>query len=239
MAKQLRELLGNANPIFGFSWWEPDVAIAVSKAGGTVVNYSPLYSESELLFQVENSETDIMVTLDLDALYSRIRSVSEKSRIKKLIVSSFSTILPFPKNILFKLFKSSAIAKVVKDDLHVDFEELCDNDGDFKPVDINPEEDIAVLQYTGGTTGVPKGAMLSHSNLYINMLQTKIWSSDLEFGKEDTVAFLPFFHMLVLLVLASCIPLSHPIYRSGWTKMCSYFEANFDRGLTEISIILI
>jgi len=174
---------------------------AVSKAGGTVVNYSPLYSESELLFQVENSETDIMVTLDLDALYSRIRSVSEKSRIKKLIVSSFSTILPFPKNILFKLFKSSAIAKVVKDDLHVDFEELCDNDGDFKPVDINPEEDIAVLQYTGGTTGVPKGAMLSHSNLYINMLQTKIWSSDLEFGKENTVAFLPFFHIFALTVV--------------------------------------
>lgn len=174
---------------------------AVSKAGGTVVNYSPLYSESELLYQVEDSETDIMITLNLQSLYSIIRKVSDESRIKKLIVSDFSSILPFPKNILFKLFKRSAIADVIKDKMHVDFEDFCQNDGAFAPQQINPDEDIAVLQYTGGTTGVPKGAMLSHSNLYINMLQTEAWSPSHEFGEENVVAFLPFFHIFALTVV--------------------------------------
>ena len=174
---------------------------AISKAGGTVVNYSPLYSEPELLHQVEDSQTDIMVTLDLNALYGKMRRVVEQSRIKKLIVSNFSEILPFPKNILFNIFKRSAIASVIKDDVHVDYNSLFENDGNYQSVDINPDEDIAVLQYTGGTTGIPKGAMLSHSNLYINMMQLESWPPFLKFGEETVVAFLPFFHIFALTVV--------------------------------------
>ncbi|HPF47376.1 MAG: long-chain fatty acid--CoA ligase [Alphaproteobacteria bacterium] len=174
---------------------------AISKAGGTVVNFSPLYSENELLHQVEDSETDIMVTLNLDALYSKMRRVVEKSRLKKLVVAKFSDVLPFPKNILFKIFKNSAIASVARDDINIEYNSLFENDGRFQPVDINPDEDIAVLQYTGGTTGVPKGAMLSHSNLYINMKQLEVWPPNLEFGKENMVAFLPFFHIFALTVV--------------------------------------
>tara|TARA_R110002096_G_scaffold415163_1_gene616727 strand:+ start:118746 stop:120443 length:1698 start_codon:yes stop_codon:yes gene_type:complete len=174
---------------------------AVSKAGGTVVNYSPLYSEPELLHQVEDSQTDIMVTLDLDGLYSKMRRVVEQSRVKTLIVSKFSDILPFSKNLLFNIFKRSAIANVIKDDVHMEYNDLFDNDGKCQPADINPDEDIAVLQYTGGTTGIPKGAMLSHSNLYINMAQLEAWPPDLQFGKENVVAFLPFFHIFALTVV--------------------------------------
>ena len=174
---------------------------AISKAGGTVVNYSPLYSEPELLHQVEDSQTDIMVTLDLGALYGKIKRVVEQSRIKKLIVCKFSDILPFPKNILFNIFKRSAIASVIKDDVYVDYNSMFENDGNYKPVDIIPDDDIAVLQYTGGTTGIPKGAMLSHSNLYINMQQLRTWPPFLEFGKENVVAFLPFFHIFALTVV--------------------------------------
>lgn len=174
---------------------------AISKAGGTVVSFSPLYSETELMHQVEDSETEIMVSINLESLYPKIRKVAENSRIKKLITGSFSEILPFPKNVLFNIFKRNMIAHVVHDELHADFNEFCQNDGDCKPVEINPDQDIAVLQYTGGTTGVPKGAMLTHSNLYINMAQIESWPPDLIFGKENMVAFLPFFHIFALTVV--------------------------------------
>ena len=87
----------------------------ILRAGGTVVNYSPLYSEPELIAQVEDSETDVMITLDLVALYPTIQNVARKSRLKKLVVDSFSGSLPFPKNILFRLFKGRMIAKVEQD----------------------------------------------------------------------------------------------------------------------------
>ncbi len=177
------------------------MSYATFKIGGTVVNYSPLYSESELMHQVEDSHTDIMVTLDLDALYSKMKKIVDNSRIKKLIVCNFSHILPFPKNILFKIFKASAIAKVVNDYSYVDYAQMLENDGSVEVAEIDPNEDIAVLQYTGGTTGVPKGAMLTHSNLYINMMQLRDWPPDLEFGEETVAAFLPFFHIFALTVV--------------------------------------
>jgi len=177
------------------------VLFAVLKAGGTVVSYSPLCSEPELLHQVKDSKTDFIITLDLSTLYSKIRSVVEQSHVRKLIVSKFSDILPFSTKLLFNIFKSNLIAKIIKDDIHMDYNSLFDNDGDYQEIDINPDKDIAVLQYTGGTTGIPKGAMLSHSNLYINMSQLEVWPPDLEFGNENVVAFLPFFHIFALTVI--------------------------------------
>lgn len=174
---------------------------ATLKIGGTVVNYSPLYSESELRHQVEDSQTDIMVTLDLGALYSKMKKIADNSRLEKLIVCKFSEILPFPKNFLFRMFKSSAIADVIKDESYVDYNSLFENDGSVIIADIDPDDDVAVLQYTGGTTGVPKGAMLTHSNLYINMKQLLGWPPRLEFGNENVAAFLPFFHIFALTVV--------------------------------------
>ena len=174
---------------------------AVLRAGGTVVNYSPLYSVPELTRQVEDSETDVMVTLDLAALYPQIRKVTEQSRLKKLVVSGFDWALPFPKNFLFKLFKKSMVTPVIKDDYHIDFSDLVECSAPRQPVDINPDEDVAVLQYTGGTTGVPKGAMLTHSNIYLNVEQMVEWTHNIEMGKEVTPGFLPFFHVFAMTVV--------------------------------------
>ncbi|MCK5424874.1 MAG: long-chain fatty acid--CoA ligase [Emcibacter sp.] len=182
----------------------PQFAIAyfgILKAGGTVVNYSPLYSVPELIAQVEDSETDIMVTMGLKELYDTIHEVVEKSRLKHLVVEDYGNALPLPKKILFKLLKSSVIADLVDDEYHVNYTSLLNNDGLPVPVDIDVDEDVAVIQFTGGTTGIPKGAMLTHANIYTNVLQLGAWTTDFERGKEVVIGSLPFFHVFAMTVV--------------------------------------
>ncbi len=173
----------------------------VLKAGGTVVNYSPLYSEEELTQQIEDSETDIMVTLGLAALYPKMAALLRKTRIRRLVVGTLQEALPFPKNLLFPLLKRSEIAKAPDDDEHLSFHRLLDNDGRYEPAAIDPREDIAVFQYTGGTTGVPKGAMLTHANLHANIHQALCWNPHLEPGRERMMGVLPFFHVFAMTVV--------------------------------------
>ncbi|PHZ85846.1 long-chain-fatty-acid--CoA ligase [Paremcibacter congregatus] len=173
----------------------------ILKAGGTVVNYSPLYSEQELINQVEETDTDIMITLDLAALYPQMEKVCQKSRLKHLVVDRFCNALPFPKNLLFRFLKSSMTASVVKDRYYTSYEKLMDNEGNVDPVNIDVMEDVAVIQSTGGTTGIPKGAMLTHSNLFTNVLQLEAWAVGLRPGEEVAPGFLPFFHVFAMTVL--------------------------------------
>ncbi len=173
----------------------------ILKAGGTVVNYSPLYSEQELLHQIEDSHTDIMVTLNLKVLYPKMKAMLEQSRVKTLIIGTMPEVLPFPKSLLFPLFKRGDIASVPNDSAHVAFAQLINNDGAYTPQEVDPDKDIAVLQYTGGTTGVSKGAMLSHTNIYANTLQGESWFEGMEEGKERVMAVLPFFHVFAMTVV--------------------------------------
>ena len=170
----------------------------VLKAGGTVVNFSPLYSEPELIHQIEDSHTDIMVTLNLKALYPKMLSALDKSRLRMLVVGTMPEVLPFPKNLLFPLARRHDVAKVERRASHVSFRQLTANDGKYAPVVIDPVNDVAVLQYTGGTTGDPKGAMLTHANLYANTLQAGYWFTGLELGKERMLGVLPFFHVFAM-----------------------------------------
>ena len=179
----------------------------ILKAGGTVVNFSPLYSEPELLHQIEDSQTDIMVTLNLTVLYPKMLAMLEKSRLKKLVVGTMPEVLSFPKNLLFPLARAKDVAKTVDDSRHVSFKELLNNDGTFEPPEIDPTTDIAVLQYTGGTTGVAKGAMLTHANLYANAVQAAMWFTMVEPGQERMLSVLPFFHVFAMTV---CMNMSFP-----------------------------
>ncbi len=171
---------------------------AVLKAGGTVVNFNPLYATRELKHQIEDSETDIMITLDLKMLCDKMHDMLHDTRLKKLVVCPFTSILPFPKNILFKLFKKGEMATLDQPERYILYKDLMNNDGKPGPVAINPHEDVAVLQYTGGTTGVPKGAMLTHANVTANVEQAALWFYKAQPGQERMMGILPFFHVFAM-----------------------------------------
>ncbi len=170
----------------------------ILKTGASVVNFNPLYADRELSHQIADSETDMMVTADLAMLYGKMEKMLGQTRLQKLILCRFTDALPFPKNILFQIFKHSESAKVSPSEKIAWFHDLVENDGAVKMPQINAMNDIAVLQYTGGTTGVPKGAMLTHHNVYANTLQSRAWMPDIKPGEEKMLGVLPFFHVFAM-----------------------------------------
>jgi Acyl-CoA synthetases (AMP-forming)/AMP-acid ligases II len=174
---------------------------AVLKIGGIVVNFNPLYVERELKYQVQDSGTTIMVTLDLRQIYPKVAALLEETCLERVVVCPMSGILPSVKSIMFSVFKRSEMAEVPGDLRHVPFERLIANDGNPRKVEIDPKADVAVLQYTGGTTGVPKGAMLSHANLTANTEQLRRWIPDLSHGQERMLGVLPLFHVFAMTVV--------------------------------------
>ena len=168
---------------------------AILKAGGVVVNYNPLYVGRELAHQIGDSGTEIMVTIDLKQIYPKVAAQMGTTCLRTIIVCSMGDILPIFQGLLFRLFRRSKIAAIPIDDHHVAFADLIDNDGAVTAHPVDPAADIAVLQYTGGTTGTPKGAMLTHANLAANAHQIRQWCGSVEDGAEKVLGVLPLFHV--------------------------------------------
>ncbi len=168
---------------------------AVLKAGGVIVNFNPLYVAREIAQQIENSGTTIMVTLDVAKIYPTIAEVLETSSLKKVVVCSLRAALPPLKGLLFGFFKAKELARIPRDERHIPFARLLADHTPPARVAINPAIDLAVLQYTGGTTGVPKGAMLSHANLTANVAQIRDRVPVLRPGQERALVLLPLFHV--------------------------------------------
>lgn len=173
---------------------------AILKAGGTVVNFNPLYSGHEIEHQLKDAHVEIMVTVNLRVTYDKLIPFIGNSTIRKIVVCNFGEAMPITKRALFMAAKGKDIAHPPRDSYHVTLNELLESKPIETPANVVPDSAIAVLQYTGGTTGVPKGAMLTHSNLYVNMLQCSQWMVGLEPGKEVMLAVLPFFHVFAMTV---------------------------------------
>lgn len=161
---------------------------AILKSGGTVVNYNPVYIERDLINQAEDSETDIFVTLDMPPLLEKAQAILEKTRVNKIIVC------PARQN----LNASTKTLDLPASDSVIWFCDLIANEGKPAAFPVDFEKDIAVLQYTGGTTGTPKGAALSHKSVVSNAVQISSWYHDIVEGKDSIVAVLPLFHVFAM-----------------------------------------
>ncbi|MET3924014.1 long-chain fatty acid--CoA ligase [Devosia sp. 2618] len=181
----------------------PIAYYAVLRAGGIVVNCNPLYTVAELSHITSNAGADVMVTLDLQQIYEKAEKLVAAGDIKSLIVCHFPDALPLLKKVLYTVAKRKDLAHLrrspIRDKITY-FHDMIDRRDTPEAVVIDPIKDIAVQQYTGGTTGLPKGALLTHANISANMSQIDKWGDGLFYPPSKVVAVLPFFHIFAMTV---------------------------------------
>jgi len=168
------------------------------KAGAIVVMNNPLYSDRELEHQFNDSGSRLLVTLDL--LGNRMIDLRERTQIQEIIYTSIGDYLPFPKNWLFPLVgKRKKLAADVKAAQSVyRWKDLLDRQPPDPPQVELVFDDPAMYQYTGGTTGISKGVILTHRNLSVNVQQVRRWFPTFRMGEEIMLGALPFFHVFGL-----------------------------------------
>lgn len=187
-------------------------------AGATGVNFSPLYTAHELEAQVEDSGTRIIVTLDSPALLPTALEVLASSALERLIVARVADMLPFVQSVGLRLFRRSEMAPIPRQSDVVLWRDAL-SPAEPKPVAIDALTDLALLQYTGGTTGTPKGAMLTHQNLSANARQLVV--IDPHRSERDVIlGVLPFFH-----VFANACVLNRTVFDGGCIALLPRFNA--------------
>lgn len=170
---------------------------AVLAAGGVVVNFNPLYVAHEIARQMEDAGVRFMVSLDLRRLTDELIA----AKAERIILCPLTGILPPLSALLFRLFKRREQTRT-RHPAFIPYATLRAAGGDRKEAlpRLDPAA-LALLQYTGGTTGIPKAAMLSHANLVANVRQALAAAPYLTPGKERVLALLPLFHVLGMSVV--------------------------------------
>ncbi|MCC6191601.1 MAG: long-chain fatty acid--CoA ligase [Anaerolineales bacterium] len=167
----------------------------ILKAGGVVVATNPLYSPREIVHQLKDSGVELMLVMS--NFYQRVKEVQAQTQLKKLIVTNIKEQLPPVLGLLFGLLKEK------KDGHHVTLaagdvwmkDLLAQHTAAQRPKLALTGDDVALLQYSGGTTGLSKGAIATHSCLVANTLQIRSWLLDMREGQEVTLMAIPMFHV--------------------------------------------
>ncbi|HWU04550.1 MAG TPA: long-chain fatty acid--CoA ligase [Novosphingobium sp.] len=170
---------------------------AALRIGAVVVNLNPLYTEHELDHLIRDSGARVVAVPDIASIHAKVRNVGPAAGIEHIIMCPMSAILPAMQSLGWWILRRRDHARYEDDGLHLPFMRLIERREAPDPVVLAPE-DLAVLQYTGGTTGTPKGAMLSHANLVANALQQRAHIGRGLKGPQRTLAVLPFFHVFAL-----------------------------------------
>jgi acyl-CoA synthetase (AMP-forming)/AMP-acid ligase II len=186
---------------------------ATLKAGGVVVAANPMFKEEELKYEIMDAGARIIIAQDI--LYSKVRNVREEAGLSRVILTSYSDYLPASPSL--PLHPSMQAPKERFPET-LDLLEVMES---YQPesvdVPIDLREDLALLQYTSGTTGLPKGAMITHFSLNTNTVGSAVWSGSLE--KDVLLSVLPFFHVTGMI---------HSMCRPVYTGTTNIMLARFD-----------
>ncbi len=166
--------------------------LAIFRVGAVVVQNNPLYTERELAYQLNDSDSKLVITLTL--LVPRMESIKSKTQLQKIIGCHIHSYLPFPKKQLFPFVKKDMVRKIVPTEDVLVFSDIISK---YSPEPVEDKSDwdsVGAILYTGGTTGVSKGVMQSHSHLSSNAQQAVAWFPSLQPGEERLVGNFPVFH---------------------------------------------
>ena len=174
---------------------------AALRLGAVVVQHNPLYTAPELQHQLADSGA--VVAVAYDGAYARLTEARPHTALEHVIVTSLADYLPSGKRLALRLpfsgvreKREQLVAEIPADADVLNFGDLlASKAAPPAAVHLDPATDLALLQYTGGTTGLPKGAMLTHRNLVANAYQASSWDSHMQPGQETILAALPIFHV--------------------------------------------
>ena len=170
---------------------------AVLRLGAVVVNLNPLYSRDELDHLIRDSGARLVAVPDVKDISGKVAAVAPGAGVEHIVLCPLAASMPRLTGWAYRLTRRSTISRLDDHPLFRRYADLVRAKGEPTPVELDPD-DLAVLQYTGGTTGVPKGAMLTHANLTANSMQMRLHNYDERDRQERTTAVLPMFHVFAL-----------------------------------------
>ncbi len=222
------------------------IYFGILRAGGIVTATNPLYSERELQHQLQDCGAETVFVMS--RYYPALKNVQPHTNVKRIIVTHIKTYLPFTLRVLYGLFREKKAGDKVSlqasDTWFKDFLDMGKNAS--RPNVHVTGEDTALLQYTGGTTGVAKGAIAVHANLAANARQLQEWIPDLQYGKEVFISAIPFFHsygmvtsmILPISIAAKMVVIPDPRNLADVMKSIQEYKATFFPGVPTLYVAI-